>query len=131
MGPHVATTPPTMSDVAAKITFFTVVTESEVESLAAWEGGFSEVMNRPWMEEWFARMVPLVETGDPARPVEVRPDANGAYRVGVSPVWRVGKKMLGLYLPLRFRNGLPFHSGAPWKAMELGLKGMSATLARR
>ncbi len=75
--------------------------------------------------------VPLRTTGDPLRPVEVRPDANGAYRVGVSPLWRLGKKALGIYLPLRFRNGLPFHQGAPWKAMELGLKGMSGVLARK
>jgi sulfide:quinone oxidoreductase len=75
--------------------------------------------------------VPLRVTGDPARPVEVRPDAGGAYRVGVSPVWRLGKKMLGLYLPLRFKSGRPFHAGAPWKAMEIGLKGMSTVLARK
>ena len=43
--------------------FFTVVTEAEVESLAAWEGGFREAMNQPWMEEWFGRMQPLVESG--------------------------------------------------------------------
>jgi hypothetical protein len=43
--------------------FFTVVTEVEVESLAAWEGTFSEGMARPWMGEWFGKMVPLVETG--------------------------------------------------------------------
>jgi NADH dehydrogenase FAD-containing subunit len=86
------------------------------------------------MEEYdratFAQ-VPLVVTGDPAHPVAVRHDANGAYRVGVSPAWRLGKKLLGLYLPFRFNAGLPFHAGAPWKAMELGLKGMSAVLARR
>lgn len=75
--------------------------------------------------------VPLHVTGDPARPVEVRPDANGAYKVGVSPVWRLGKKMLGLYLPFRFRAGKPFHAGAAWKAMEVGLKAMATTLARR
>jgi sulfide:quinone oxidoreductase len=75
--------------------------------------------------------VPLRVTGDPARPVEVRPDADGAYRVGVSPLWRLGKKTLGLYLPLRFRAGKPFHAGAPWKAMEVGLKGMSTVLARK
>jgi NADH dehydrogenase FAD-containing subunit len=74
---------------------------------------------------------PLRLTGDPARPVEIRPDADGDYRVGVSPLWRLGKKALGLYLPLRFRNGQPFHAGAPWAAMELGLKAMSTTLARR
>jgi hypothetical protein len=43
--------------------FFTVVTEVEVESLAAWEGSFSETMNQPWMGEWFGRMMPLVESG--------------------------------------------------------------------
>jgi sulfide:quinone oxidoreductase len=75
--------------------------------------------------------VPLEVTGDPLRPVVVRPDANGAYKVGVSQLWRIGKKMLGVYLPFRFRAGQPFHSGAPWRAMDLGLKGMSAALARR
>ena len=43
--------------------FFTVVTEVEVESLAAWEGSFREAMARPWMGEWFGRMMPLVESG--------------------------------------------------------------------
>jgi len=43
--------------------FFTVVTESEVENFAAWEEGFSEAMERPWMDEWFSRMTPLVESG--------------------------------------------------------------------
>jgi sulfide:quinone oxidoreductase len=75
--------------------------------------------------------VPLHVTGDPARPVEVLASAHGAYRVGVSPAWRLGKKMLGLYLPFRFKAGRPFHAGAPWKAMEVGLKAMSTTLARR
>ena len=43
--------------------FFTVVTEVEVESFAAWEGSFRESMARPWMGEWFGRTVPLVESG--------------------------------------------------------------------
>jgi hypothetical protein len=43
--------------------FFTVVTEIEVENLAAWEGGFRESMNRPWMGEWLGRMMSLVESG--------------------------------------------------------------------
>ena len=43
--------------------FFTVVTEVEVESLAAWEGKFRQSMDRPWMSEWFGRMTPLVESG--------------------------------------------------------------------
>jgi len=43
--------------------FFTVVTEVEVESLATWEGQFRDSMDRPWMGEWFGRMMPLVESG--------------------------------------------------------------------
>ena len=43
--------------------FFTVVTEVEVESLAAWEGKFRESMARPWMNDVFSRMMPLVESG--------------------------------------------------------------------
>lgn len=75
--------------------------------------------------------VPLQVTGDPRRPVIVRPDADGDYRVGVSPLWRLGKRMLGIYLPLRFGHGRPFHAGVPWKVMDVGLKGMSKALARR
>ena len=44
-------------------TFFTVVTEVEVESFAAWEGSFRASMARPWMGDWFGRMMPLVESG--------------------------------------------------------------------
>ena len=43
--------------------FFTVVTETETENFAAWEGGFREAMDQPWMGEWFSRMMPLVESG--------------------------------------------------------------------
>jgi sulfide:quinone oxidoreductase len=73
--------------------------------------------------------VPLRLTGDAADPVEVRPDADGDYKVGVSPMWRLGKKMLGVYLPMRFRAGEPFHAGTGWQLMDVGLKGMSEVLA--
>jgi sulfide:quinone oxidoreductase len=73
--------------------------------------------------------VPLRLTGNPADPVEVRPDADGDYKVGVSPMWRLGKKMLGVYLPMRFRAGEPFHAGTGWQLMDVGLKGMSGVLA--
>jgi NADH dehydrogenase FAD-containing subunit len=73
--------------------------------------------------------VPLRVTGIPERPVEVRPDADGAYRVGSSLLWRPGKKLLGVYLPWRFNAGCPFHAGLPWKGMEAGLKVMSKVLA--
>jgi NADH dehydrogenase FAD-containing subunit len=74
--------------------------------------------------------VPLRLTGDPARPVEVRPGAEDEYKVGVSPLWRMGKKLLGVYLPMRFRAGEPFHAGTAWTMMEVGLKGMSGVLAQ-
>jgi sulfide:quinone oxidoreductase len=73
--------------------------------------------------------VPLRLTGDPLRPVEVRPDADGNYKVGVSPAWRLGKKLLGFYLPMRFHAGEPFHAGLGWQVMDVGLKGMSGVLA--
>jgi sulfide:quinone oxidoreductase len=73
--------------------------------------------------------VPLRLTGDADDPVEVRPDADGDYKVGVSPMWRLGKKMLGVYLPMRFRAGEPFHAGTGWQLMDVGLKGMSEVLA--
>jgi sulfide:quinone oxidoreductase len=73
--------------------------------------------------------VPLRLTGIPERPVEVRQDRADLYRVGSSPTWRLGKKLLGVYLPWRFGSGNPFHAGLPWKGMEVGLKVMSRLLA--
>jgi hypothetical protein len=43
--------------------FFTVVTETEVESLAEWERRSAEVFAQGEFGDWFARMVPLVESG--------------------------------------------------------------------
>jgi NADH dehydrogenase FAD-containing subunit len=73
--------------------------------------------------------VPLQLTGDPARPVAVRPGADGDYKVGTGTIWRLGKKMLGATVPMRFHAGEPFHAGLGWQMMEVGLKGMSAALA--
>lgn len=73
--------------------------------------------------------VPLQLTGDAGRPVEVRADAPPLYRVGSSPAWRLGKKLLGAYLPWRFGAGKPFHAGLPWRGMELGLSVMSRLMA--
>jgi sulfide:quinone oxidoreductase len=73
--------------------------------------------------------VPLRLTGVPERPTEVRADARELYRVGSSATWRLGKKLLGVYLPWRFGAGNPFHAGLPWKGMEAGLKVMSRLLA--
>jgi sulfide:quinone oxidoreductase len=74
--------------------------------------------------------VPLKYTGDEARSVGVDTEDTEHYKVGVSPIWRVGKKVLGLYLPWRFGNGEPFHAGFAWEAMDLELKVMSKVLAR-
>lgn len=57
--------------------------------------------------------VPLRLTGRPELPVEVRSEELNRYKVGVSPVWRLGKKLLGLYLPYRFNRGNPSMPGPP------------------
>lgn len=43
--------------------FFTVVTETEVESLAAWERLIATIFSNPEFGEWFGRMQGLVDTG--------------------------------------------------------------------
>ena len=43
--------------------FFTVVTETQVESFAAWEQLVVEEFANPAFGDWFARMMPLVESG--------------------------------------------------------------------
>ncbi len=73
--------------------------------------------------------VPLKETGDPEKPIAVDVDDTEHYKVGVSPLWRLGKATLGIYLPWRFGHGKPFHAGFAWDAMDLGLKVMSRVLA--
>lgn len=63
---------------------------------------------------------PLAQTGEPAR---------GGHRVGVSPIWHLGKKTLGAYLPQQFRAGRPVHGGLHQEAVSLGLQGLSKTLS--
>jgi hypothetical protein len=43
--------------------FFTVITETEVPSLAEWEKRIAEIFSDPEFGKWFARMEPLVESG--------------------------------------------------------------------
>ena len=43
--------------------FFTVVSEIEVESLAAWEDMFREAMKQDWIGDWSQRVSPLIESG--------------------------------------------------------------------
>lgn len=74
--------------------------------------------------------VPLHLTDVAERPVEVLAEDARLYKVGSGAAWRLGKKLLGLYLPWRFGAGQPFHAGLPWKGMDLGLKVMSNLMAR-
>ena len=43
--------------------FFTVITESEFESMAVFEQEAGEIFSTPEFGEWFQRMAPLVESG--------------------------------------------------------------------
>jgi hypothetical protein len=43
--------------------FYTIVTETTLESLAAWEQRMAEIFSQPEFGAWFARMMPLVESG--------------------------------------------------------------------
>lgn len=53
------------------------------------------------------------------------------YRAGVSPLWRIGKRMLSTAVPWRFSQGEPFNAGLPSLGIELGLKVMSGVMAQR
>ena len=43
--------------------FFTVVTETELPSLAEWEKRAAEIFADPEFDKWFGRMTELVESG--------------------------------------------------------------------
>ncbi len=105
---------------------------ADIQGRSADEKVRFEPMSMCVMEEMnkatFAQ-VPLRYTGDPQRPVEVDVEDLEHYKVGVSPLWRPGKRLLGYYLPWRFGNGEPFHAGFAWDMMDLGLKVMSRVLA--
>ncbi len=44
-------------------TFFTVVAETQVPSLAEWEKFMADTLSRADFADWFHRMTPLVESG--------------------------------------------------------------------
>jgi sulfide:quinone oxidoreductase len=75
----------------------------------------------------FAR-APLRATDQADKPIVVATEDPG-YRVGTSPAWRMGKKLMGAYVPWRFGAGEPFYGGVPWLGMDAGLALMSRTLA--
>jgi sulfide:quinone oxidoreductase len=76
----------------------------------------------------FAQL-PLEVTSDPDHPVRLRSGAEAEYKVGVSPRWRMGKRMLASYLLMRFAAGEPFHAGAGWRLMDVGVRVMEGMLA--
>ena len=65
---------------------------------------------------------PVLPPGEPVDPVTMDAIRSAMYRIGSSPIWRLGKLALGTYLPWRFKAGNPFYSGLPWKGMEASLK---------
>ena len=73
--------------------------------------------------------VPLRHTGSPEKPVQVDAGDGERYKIGVSPIWRAGTKVLGMHLPWRFASGEPFHAGFAWEAMDLGQKVMAKVAA--
>jgi NADH dehydrogenase FAD-containing subunit len=76
----------------------------------------------------FAQL-PLEVTGDPDHPVRLRAGGEADYKVGVSPLWRMGKRMFASYLLMRFTAGEPFHAGAGWRLMDVGVRAMAGMLA--
>jgi hypothetical protein len=54
---------PTRLLTDASGTFFTVIWETEVESLGKWEEELAKTFERADFTAWFERMVPLVDSG--------------------------------------------------------------------
>lgn len=96
------------------------------------EGGFEPISMcvMEMLDRATFAQVPLRVTGDDTNPVAVDDTHAELYRVGTSATWRLGKRTLGHYLPMRFRRGLPFHAGLPWRGLELALRAGAAALAR-
>jgi NADH dehydrogenase FAD-containing subunit len=76
----------------------------------------------------FARL-PLELSGDLDHPVRLRAGADGDYKVGVSPQWRRGKRMVASNLLMRFAAGEPFRAGAGWRLLEVGVNAMTGMFA--
>lgn len=53
------------------------------------------------------------------------------YRAGASPLWRIGKRMLGAAVPWRFSQGEPFNAGLPSAGIDMGVKVLSGMAAAR
>jgi hypothetical protein len=73
--------------------------------------------------------VPLREDGEPVGELGATTDALG-YRVGTSALWRVAKRFVGVYVPWRYRNGLPCHGSTSGSVVNAAVRVMAGTLAR-
>ena len=76
----------------------------------------------------FAQL-PLEVTGDPDHPVRLGSNGVAEYKVGVSPLWRAGKRMFSAYLLMQFAAAEPFRTGPGWRCMDLGVRAMAGMLA--
>lgn len=83
----------------------------------------------PWVLEQYDRaafaQVPLGDDDVPAAQRRGRMLAS----VPASRPWRFVRKLLGLYLPRRFRQGRPVHAGLVWRSLQFGLRSMTADFA--
>jgi sulfide:quinone oxidoreductase len=76
----------------------------------------------------FAQL-PLEVTGDPDHPVRPRAGAEADYKLGVSPAWRMSKRIFASSVLMRFAAGEPFQAGAGWRLMDVGMQAMTGMLA--
>jgi NADH dehydrogenase FAD-containing subunit len=73
--------------------------------------------------------VPLEVTHDPDHPVRVRAGAEADYKLGVSPAWRMSKRVFASSMLMRFAAAEPFRAGAGWHLMDVGARAMTGMLA--
>lgn len=73
--------------------------------------------------------VPLRDDGEPVGEMG-RASERLRNRVGTSPVWRFAKRFVGVYVPWRYRHGLPCHGSLSGAVINAGLRVMAGTLAR-
>ena len=76
----------------------------------------------------FAQL-PLELTGDPDHPVRLRSGGDGEYKVGVSRLWRAGRRMVSSYLLMQFAAAEPFRAGPGWRSIDLSVRAMAGMLA--
>jgi hypothetical protein len=51
------------------------------------------------------------------------------YKAGTSPLWRIGKRMLGTAVPWRFSQGDPFNAGLPSFGLDVSVKVLAGLAA--